>query len=179
MNRKIIAGIVGVLTLGGLTTLADAHHPEITVTSNCIDYNSSLVTITAYAWDHWDDGSPVDGDRRYNADVRVLLGTNEVGRGAFTPENNYRFNVTVTVPNTEKFLQARVTAVGPWGVNGQYEDDGQARTAFVRLPEDCGPVPTVPGSIPTTTRNAGVIIEREFERPTPATPIERNPKFTG
>jgi hypothetical protein len=182
MNKKVKSLLTGTLLMtAGLISKADAHHPEVLVSTECIDYDYSRVNITAYAWDVWDDGSPVFGDRRHNSDVKVFLGNKEVGENAFTEANNYRFTVSVVVPNTERFLQARVTAVGPWGLNGQYEDDGQARTAFVRLPESCGEIPLVgtptTSSVTTTTRSDAIFIERDFNRP--AEPIPVKPRFTG
>lgn len=164
--------IIGILSLSSLlvTSTADAHHPEISATTRCIDSTTYSVNLAAMAWDVWDDGALVTGDRRYNRDVVVSVGGEEF-HGAFTPTNNYRFVVTITRLFAQGPFTASVTTRAGWGSQGQYEDDGQARTVVIVPPAPCGAPSTS-----TTVQPQAKVIERQFEV---AEPVPMNPRFTG
>lgn len=200
MKKTLIAGSLSAVTALLLWPgTASAHHPEITVSSICVDGGSSFVSIHTEAWKTWDDGSMVDDERRVNTNVVVTMAEKNlqdvvitVGKGVYNAANGFQFNLSTVQPTSAGSVVVRVTSVANWGTNGQYEGAGEFREATVDLSDDCRtfttttttpPTITTPSIVPvTTTTSAGGgdsrVVERDF--PTaPAIPVVVTPKFAG
>lgn len=192
-KRFVIPGVLTMAAIAGafiLPSLADAHHPEVSVSSTCIQPDESLVSITASAWNAWPDGGAVSDDHRFNSDVKVEMGYPNlddswvtIGHGSFTPLDDFKFTMNTVQKNTAGAVTVRVTAVAPWGPNGEYTGLSDTATAVVDLSDDCGAPTTsttttvAPGTPTTTIPAESVTIVRDF--PAPATPAIVTPKFAG
>lgn len=170
---------------------ADAHHPEVLVSSVCIPPDESFIGIMATAWKFWDDGTPVTPDRRFNSDVRVYIGNSSimadswllVGRGHFGPDNNYSFVTNNIQKNAVGSVTVRVVSVAPWGPNGEFNSLGDTREAVIDLSNDCAneatttttTTPPIPEET-TTTPSSSKKIDRDVP---PAPPIVKEPHFPG
>lgn len=194
MNKKATIAIAGLVAVAlGVTLLpseADAHHPEIELSSVCLEPNESLLSVQAKAWEFWDDGTTtVSNDRRYNPDVRVEISNPatswvEIGHGEFTDQNNFSFTVNSVQPNAAGSVRVRVRSVAAWGPNGEYPSFGDTREAVIDLSDDCAPTTSTTSATSTTsgassvsekTPTNAVTIARDF----PATPVELTPRFAG
>lgn len=195
MKKRIIAvagvaGLVGAVVLW--PDLADAHHPEITVSSTCIGDKSSFVNIHTEAWKTWPDGTPVDSERRVNSNVVVTMTNGQlqdsgivVGSGSFNAGNGFQFDLKSVQPTDVGPVTVRVTSVAPWGTNGQFEGAGEFREATVDLTDNCKFVLPSTTGVTTTTAgsNAGTTIVRDFPVTTtvvpPASTVVVTPRFAG
>lgn len=197
LRKYFVPGAVIVATAAILLwpSNADAHHPELSVSSVCVEPDNSLVSVEAKAWEFWDDGQTVSSDRRYNPDVRVEMSNPvsnwvEIGHGEFTDKNNFSFTVNSIQPNSAGAVTVRVRSVGPWGPNGEYESLGDTREAVIDLSDDCTTIttttkPTTTGGIATTATSPTITTTTEptngitITRDIPATPVPLTPRFTG
>jgi hypothetical protein len=161
MKKKIAKIGALVATTGAIFALTtgsvDAHHPEVLVTSVCIEPDESFLNITAMGWEYWDDGTPVTPDRRTNPLVRVYISnsptTNSwllIGEGHFGADNNYSFDVNTVQKNAVGSVTVRVVSVAPWGINGEYKSFGDTREAVIDLSDDCASTTTT-SKLPVVT----------------------------
>lgn len=111
-----------------LAPAALAHHPEISASKTCVDHKP-YVEYDAISWKT--DGTPGSG----HADVRIEVSVagsgswTQVGSGAFTAGNNYRFSGEFDASAYwGSSIEVRARTVGPWdnGVaGGQVNATGQ------------------------------------------------------
>ncbi len=189
-RSKILAGALAFLPAAGLlavTQLADAHHPEIAATTVCLD-TTARVTINVNSWADTDEPA-----RRVDRDISVTWDGQVVGRGEFSPANNYRFTVVLTVPADGTTHVATATAEAPFGPNGEYGFQGEFRSVTVKLPTPCVPAPTTTTTtttstttapppvvnVPTTTAPETQVLGETVTRPAVAVPVEVLPRFAG
>lgn len=146
------AACLGIVALSVLP--ASGHHPEISGTAVCSDQGTSLVTVTAVAWDN---PEPI---RRVNNSISIDSVINGVfanaAVGAFNAADNYTIVVTVPEPTSLGSVVFRATSVTDWGPNGEFGSAGEYRETTVQLPTNCpqaSPITTVAPTttIPTTT----------------------------
>lgn len=193
MKKKIGTAFIGAATVAGLIVMsgqADAHHPEVSASSICVDSDASLVTIDVKAWDTYDDGHSVEDERKVNNRVVVTLRNKDsqitVGEGKFSHDNGYRFALQTIQPNAAGSVTVRVTSVVGWGTDESFTGAGEFREATVDLSDDCPvviPHPTVPDlpvvTTPSTDGSAGTTIVRDFATPTTVAPVLSQPRFAG
>jgi len=193
-RSKIFAGALVVLPAAGLlafTQLADAHYPDISATTACVDTRAQ-VTIEVTSWTETNE--PL---LRVDRDITVTWDSQLVGRGEFTPANNYHFTVVLTVPADGTTHIATATAVAPFGPNGEYGFEGSFRQVSVTLPATCPPPPTTTVAPPptttvappptttvappptTTTGPQTEVLGETVTRPAVAVPVEVLPRFAG
>ncbi len=178
------------------TQLADAHYPDISATAACLDTRAQ-VTIEVTSWTETNE--PL---LRVDRDITVTWDSQLVGRGEFTPANNYHFTVVLTVPADGSTHVATATAVAPFGPNGEYGFAGSFRQVSVTLPVTCLPATTTTASPtttvappptttvappptttvappPTTTGPQTEVLGETVTRPAVAVPVEVLPRFAG
>ena len=170
------------------TQLADAHYPDISAATACVD-TKAQVTIEVTSWTETNE--PL---LRVDRDISVTWDSQLVGRGEFTPANNYHFTVVLTVPADGTTHVATATAVAPFGPNGEYGFAGTFRQVSVTLPVTCRPATTTASPTttvapppttttvappPTTTGPQTEVLGETVTRPAVAVPVEVLPRFAG
>lgn len=148
MKRRLTAGVT-IAALLGATSIADAHHPEITVNPGCIQNAQASVFVTATAWQTGDPAHRVNND----IGIDVWNGSQWVNasNGAFTL-NVSSFTRALTLPADVTPVTARIRAIArvPWGPNGEFGSVGEWRETTVTVNRPCLTVDPVPSTVPPT-----------------------------
>lgn len=158
--RKTLTAItIAGAAVVALAAPAAACHPELTVTADC-----THVTATAIPWDG------TDATQRVNSDVQVLIDGTVAARGPLSPDRP----LTATIPATAGRHTVTVTAVAPWGPDGEHGDAGSSAAATVEVPQ-CDTVPWPPTTMvevveaelvpPTVVEQPPVVAAEVVERP--------------
>jgi hypothetical protein len=142
----------------GLTTIADAHHPEIVAVAGCVQNAQASVIVTATAWATGDPG------HRINDAIAIewLDGTTwrTAAQGAFTIETT-SFTRALTLPansGAPATYRLRARATVAWGDRQQHGSAGEFREASATVTRNC--------TVPTTTTVATTV---------PVAPVPSNP----
>jgi hypothetical protein len=159
-TRMFVAALLATSGLLLITRDAEAHHPEIVAETVCSDSGKSLVRVITTAWE------TEDSMHRYNSDISVAYIPNAargvpnvpVGSGAFTPENNYSFELVFEVPTSLRAIRIRSTANVNWGPNQEFVGDSDYRETIIDLVEDCKPPVTTTTSTTTTGSTSSTIV---------------------
>lgn len=198
MKKRLTAGVT-LAALLGATTIADAHHPEITANPGCVQNAQASVFVTATAWQTGDPAHRVNND----IGIDIWNGSQWVNasNGAFTLTVT-SFTRALTLPADVTPVTARIRAIArvPWGPNGEFGSVGESRETTVTVTMPCltsDPVPTttVPPVFPpttapdpklppftTTTTVPPVVLAPpmvELPQSPPASVVVTTPKFTG